>query len=63
MTATWRIGQAFTLEDVYQFDGHFAHLYPENAHRLDKLRQTLQHLRNEGLVEFLDDHGRYRRLK
>ncbi|MGH7626764.1 MAG: HNH endonuclease, partial [Gemmatimonadaceae bacterium] len=57
---TWRVGQAFTLEDVYLFESHFSVLYPHNDHRLDKLRQTLQHLRDDGTVEFIDDHGQYR---
>ena len=59
----WRVGQAFSLADVYSLEPHFAKLYPRNRHRLDKLRQTLQHLRDEGSVEFLDDQGHYRRVK
>lgn len=59
----WKAGQAFILADVYEFEPHFAKLYPRNRHRRDKIRQTLQHLRDNGLVEFLDDHGHYRRSK
>ena len=59
----WRVGEAFTLDDVYRHEGRFARLYPRNRHRRDKLRQTLQHLRDEGMVEFLDDHGHYRRIR
>ncbi len=59
----WRIGQEFSLDDVYRHEAHFARLFPHNHHRLDKLRQTLQHLRDQGVVEFVDDHGQYRRLQ
>jgi len=58
----WKIGQVFTLNDIYKFDSYFAKLYPWNRHRLDKLRQTLQNLRDLGIIEFVDE-GRYRRLR
>ena len=35
---------------------------PENQHVREKIRQTLQQLRDAGLIEFLDDRGTYRRI-
>lgn len=43
----------FKLKDLYEFEPHFKLLYPENYHIKDKLRQTLQKLRNKGLLEFV----------
>jgi type II restriction enzyme len=59
----WRPGQDFTLDEVYRHEPHFSRLYPNNRHRLQKLRQTLQHLRDQGVLEFVDDQGRYKRLR
>jgi DNA-binding HxlR family transcriptional regulator len=59
----WKIGQSFTLEDIYQFENHFSKLYPKNNFVEDKLRQTLQHLRNKGYVEFKNKRGNYTRIK
>lgn len=59
----WRVAQAFTLNDVYRLEPLFQSLYPRNRHRRDKLRQTLQHLRDEGELEFVDNKGHYRRLR
>lgn len=58
----WTVGQAFSLDEVYAFAAHFEHLYPSNSHIQDKLRQVVQQLRDEGLVEFIDDGGSYRRI-
>ncbi|MBZ5632715.1 MAG: hypothetical protein LAO55_06240 [Acidobacteriia bacterium] len=58
----WKVGQTFALADVYRLEAHFKRLYPSNANISDKLRQTLQHLRDKGLVEFVDDMGTYRRI-
>ncbi|MGD0950468.1 MAG: hypothetical protein ABSA52_24005 [Candidatus Binatia bacterium] len=59
----FKVGQRFTLNDIYELETYFVGLYPNNAHVRDKLRQILQHLRDEGVVEFIDDQGNYRRLK
>ena len=56
------VGEVFTLDQVYAYTGSFQRLHPRNKHVRDKLRQTLQHLRDGGVVEFLDYDGRYRRL-
>jgi type II restriction enzyme len=61
--SNWGVGQQFTLQDVYKHEAHFTGLFPGNRHPLAKLRQSLQYLRNDGLIEFLDDHGTYRRVR
>jgi type II restriction enzyme len=43
---------AFTLEDVYAFEEHLAHLYPGNRHVRPKIRQQLQVLRDRGFLDF-----------
>lgn len=58
----WSVGQMFTLDDVYQFRGQFAKSHPNNGHVTDKIRQTLQYLRDDGIIEFVDNNGYYKRL-
>jgi type II restriction enzyme len=43
---------AFTLDDVYAFEGRLADLYPGNQHVRPKIRQQLQVLRDRGFLEF-----------
>lgn len=50
----------FGIADVYAFEQRLFQLYPGNAHVREKIRQQLQVLRDNGLVEFLG-RGRYRR--
>lgn len=52
-------GERFELADVYDFEERLAELYPENQHIRAKIRQQLQVLRDEGLIEFLGN-GEYR---
>ena len=58
----WKVGQVFTLVDVYRFEPYFKTLYASNSHIQDKLRQTMQNLRQESIVEFVDNAGTYRRI-
>ena len=59
----WEVGQIFTFAKVCQFEEHFRHLYPANNHVQHKLCEIMQKLRDEdGLVEFLDYRGTYRRI-
>jgi len=58
----WTVGQTFSLEEIYAFATYFERLYPSNAHIRDKLRQVLQQLRDECIVEFIDHWGLYRRI-
>lgn len=48
----------FKLEDIYRYEEEFKKVYPENFHIKDKIRQTLQNLRNYGFLNFLGD-GEY----
>lgn len=43
----------FYLKDLYAFESYFKMVYPINLHVKAKLRQTLQKLRDKGLLEFL----------
>lgn len=52
-------GEEFELADVYQFEDRLAEMYPDNQHVRAKIRQQLQVLRDEGVIEFLGD-GEYR---
>ena len=63
ISARWRPGQTFTLNQVYEFEDRLAVLHPANYHVQDKIRQTLQYLRNEGELSFIDERGAYLRLK
>ncbi len=50
----------FTLEDMYGFEERLKELHPENEHVKAKIRQQLQVLRDEDVVEFVDYDGKYR---
>lgn len=50
----------FTLDDIYAFDHHLMALHPGNRNVRPKIRQQLQVLRDNGLIEFLGS-GRYRK--
>jgi type II restriction enzyme len=58
----WNTGDTFTLDEIYQFAEHFRVSRPSNDHIPDKLRQTMQHLRDAGMIEFIDNAGLYRLL-
>lgn len=53
--------QFFDLEEVYFYENYLKQIYPENKFIKDKIRQTLQYLRNIGLIEFVAD-GKYKKL-
>jgi type II restriction enzyme len=58
-----KVGFEFTLEQMYLFEILLKKIYPNNNHIRDKIRQQLQILREYEYVEFIDDQGRYRRLR
>ena len=58
----WEVGQEFTLSEIAAFESHFKNLYPDNTVITDSLRHWLQRLRDERLIEFVDDRGTYRRV-
>lgn len=49
----------FELADIYSFETHLSEIYPDNRHIKQKIRQQLQILRDNGIIEFLS-RGRYR---
>jgi len=59
----WKIGETFRIEEVYQMEGYFSRRHPRNNHVRDKLRQLLQYLRDDDILEFVDNTGTYKRLK
>ncbi len=54
--------ESFTLSELYAFEKTLAEAHPRNRTVRDRIRATLQQLRDLGYIEFLN-HGRYRRLK
>ena len=52
----------FSSDDFEKMVPNLANLYPRNAHIIDKIRQQLQILRDNGIVEFIDDNGTYKFL-
>jgi phosphatidylserine/phosphatidylglycerophosphate/cardiolipin synthase-like enzyme len=52
--------EIFNLQEMYGHINHFSKIYPNNQHIEEKIRQTLQSLRDIGLIEFLDNRGNYR---
>lgn len=52
-------GDTFDLQDVYQYEDHLSDLYPDNDHIQAKIRQQLQVLRDQRLIDFLGN-GEYR---
>ena len=60
----WAIGEIFHLQQLCEHK-EFADLvrrHPENHSPREKVRQVLQNLRDEGMLEFIDYHGTYKRL-
>jgi Dam-replacing HTH domain len=56
----WGTGREFFLPELYKYEDDLRQLHPTNRHVQAKIRQTLQYLRDERLVEFVDDRGSYR---
>ena len=57
----WNPGDSFSIDDMYSFHDELRQQHPLNRHIADKIRQQLQVLRDEGVLEFVDNHGTYRR--
>lgn len=52
-------GETFTLDEMYGFEEELSRRWPENQHIRAKIRQQLQVLRDEGVLEFVE-RGVYR---
>ena len=50
----------FTLNQIYRFEELLAEKHPDNHHVKDKIRQQLQMLRDNGIIEFTG-RGHYRK--
>jgi predicted HNH restriction endonuclease len=51
--------RTFTLEDIYTKTPLFQANNPDNLHIEEKIRQTLQFLRDDGILTFVDNRGTY----
>lgn len=57
----WRRGDYFNLPEVYAEAEGLARHYPANNHIHASVRRTLQELRDEGRLRFINDGGLYQR--
>ena len=57
-----RLPRQFELRDVAKYKDELAQHYPNNKHIEAKIRQTLQVLRDQGVLRF-DGSGRYTKLR
>lgn len=71
MTRSWKslvseivehLPTRFSLDDVLAYKDHLARSYPDNRHIEAKIRQTLQMLRDGGVLMF-EGRGRYTRIR
>lgn len=53
-----KLGNEFTLDELYSYDQHFQAIYPQNRNVKPKLRQQLQFLRDRGYLSFVG-RGQY----
>ncbi|MBO1530457.1 restriction endonuclease [Psychrobacter sp. F1192] len=56
-----RLGDKFSLQQVYAFADDLQLKHPDNNHVKDKIRQQLQVLRDKGIIEFVG-RGQYRKV-
>jgi type II restriction enzyme len=58
-----KIGDEFSLEQMYNCEPILREIYPKNNQIRAKIRQQLQILRDYQIIEFLDNQGRYLRIR
>jgi type II restriction enzyme len=56
-----RLGETFTLNQMYSFIDELQQKHPNNNHIPDKIRQQLQFLRDKGIIVF-EGHGVYKKI-
>lgn len=56
-----RLGETFTLTQMYSFIDELQQKHPNNNHIPDKIRQQLQFLRDKGIIVF-EGHGVYKKI-
>jgi len=54
--------ETFSLKQIYAFEALLQQKYPNNRFVKDKIRQQLQILRDQGLIEFVSS-GVYRKTQ
>ena len=59
----WAVGERFTVRELYQQAESLEQAYPENKNPQAKIRQALQNLRRERVIELMHGVGTYRRLE
>ncbi len=52
----------FNLQEMYKFETELKKKYPNNNFVKDKIRQQLQYLRDQGIIEFLGN-GNYKKVQ
>ena len=61
MKCVERLPEKFDLKQMYEFEQQLAIQFPGNKHIKDKIRQQLQILRDQNLIEF-SARGQYRKI-
>ena len=61
MKCVERLPEKFDLKQMYEFEQQLAVQFPGNKHIKDKIRQQLQILRDQSLIEF-SARGQYRKI-
>ncbi|MDO4641126.1 MAG: DpnI domain-containing protein [Neisseria sp.] len=56
-----KLPETFNLNQIYQFEAELAVQFPKNKHIKDKIRQQLQVLRDQNVIEF-SARGQYRKI-
>lgn len=57
----WAVGEQFTVRELYQQAQSLEQNHPENKNPEAKIRQALQNLRREKVIELARSVGSYRR--
>ncbi len=57
-----KLPEKFDLKQIYEFEQILSIQFPDNKHIKDKIRQQLQILRDQGVIEF-SARGQYRKSK
>lgn len=57
----WSVGEEFTVRELYQRAETLGQNHPENKNPEAKIRQALQNLRRERVIELTHGVGTYRR--
>lgn len=62
------VNERFEIEDVYEWAGDLKRRYPKNRHIYETLRDVLQDLRDDEVIEFRGERGEetageYKRLQ